>query len=115
MGIHLPSIAVKVRPVRVEFSPGVGAVESDQVVRKFRDALEAIGRLAEMENAVVRLSRELRKTQRRVNALEKVFLPDYHETVKYIGDVLEERERDGFVIMKMVKKRMEKRGQNDGR
>jgi V/A-type H+-transporting ATPase subunit D len=106
MGINLPTVSVTVKPVMPEFSPGMGPVQSDEVMKLFRDALEAIGRLAEIENAVVRLSRELKKTQRRVNALEKVFLPDYRETLKYINDVLEERERDGYVIMKMTKQKL---------
>jgi V/A-type H+-transporting ATPase subunit D len=106
MGINLPTVSVTVKPVVPEFSPGMGAAQSDEVMKLFRDALEAVGRLAEIENAVVRLSRELKKTQRRVNALEKVFLPDYRETLKYINDVLEERERDGYVIMKMTKRKL---------
>jgi V/A-type H+-transporting ATPase subunit D len=115
MGINLPKVEVSVKPVVPEFAPGLGAVQADDVMKRFREALEAIGRLAEVENAVVRLSRELRKTQRRVNALNKIFLPDYRETLKYITDVLEERERDGFVIMKMTKSRLQKRGESDGR
>jgi V/A-type H+-transporting ATPase subunit D len=109
MGLNLPQVMVTVKPPAPEFAPGSGPVQSDEVMKQFRKAIEAIGRLAEIENAVVRLSRELKKTQRRVNALEKVFLPDYRETLKYVTDVLEERERDGFVIMKMTKDRMEAR------
>jgi V/A-type H+-transporting ATPase subunit D len=108
MGINLPKVELTVNPVGPEFAPGQGAVQADDVMKRFREALEAIARLAEIENAVVRLSRELKKTQRRVNALNKVVLPDYRETLKYIMDVLEERERDGFVIMKMTKARLEK-------
>ena len=46
--------------------------------------------------------------------LENIFLPDYRETIKYVTDVLEERERDSFVIMKMTKKRTQERCENDG-
>jgi V/A-type H+-transporting ATPase subunit D len=113
MGLNLPQVLVTVKPVAPEFAPGDGAAQSDDVMKRFRAALEAIGRLAEVENAVVRLSRELKKTQRRVNALEKIFLPDYRDTVRYVTGVLEERERDGFVIMKMTKDRMEKREESD--
>ena len=73
----------------------------------FCDALDSIAALAETENAVFRLAREVRRTQRRVNALEKLFIPDYTETLQYITETLEEREREGFVIMKMVKARRE--------
>ena len=114
MGISVPTVTVSVKPMQAEFAPGSGAVQSDTVMKLFRDALEAIGRLAEVENAVVRLSHELKRTQRRVNALEKIFLPDYRATVKYVTNVLEERERDDFVIMKKTKERRHRRGENDG-
>jgi len=114
MGIRLPQVTVTVEPVKPEFAPGAGAVQSDEVMRLFRDALEAVGRLAEVENAVIRLAHELKRSQRRVNALEKIFLPDYRGTIKYITDVLEERERDSFVIMKTTKARLHRRGQSDG-
>jgi V/A-type H+-transporting ATPase subunit D len=92
------------RPGR-QFSLGHGTAASDDVVKRFYDALEVISRLAEVENAVFRLARELKKTQRRVNALEKLFIPDYAETIKYIQDTLDEREREGLVIMRMIKER----------
>ena len=114
MGINLPTVEVSVKPAAPEFAPGAGAVQSDDVMKLFLTALGTIGKLAEVENSVVRLARELKKTQRRVNALDKIFLPDYRETVKYITDVLEERERDGLVIMKMTKAKMEERGESDG-
>ena len=71
--------------------------------------MESIDRLAEIENAVFRLAREVRKTQRRVNALEKMFIPAYVETLRFITDALEERERDEFIVMRKVKERLEKR------
>ena len=64
-----------------------------------------VTRLAELENAVFRLARELRKTQRRVNALEKIFIPDYTDTLGYIEDSLDEREREEMIIMKMAKQK----------
>jgi V/A-type H+-transporting ATPase subunit D len=44
-----------------------------------------------------------------VNALEKIAIPDLTETVDYIRNRLEENERDMFVLMKMVKDRLEKK------
>ena len=114
MGIGLPTVTVSVQPMSIEFAPGEGPAQSDDVMKRFLEALRSIGTLAEVENAVVRLARELKKTQRRVNALEKIFLPDYRETIRYITDVLEEHERDAFVIMKMTKARIQQRGESDG-
>jgi V/A-type H+-transporting ATPase subunit D len=49
----------------------------------------------------------VRKTIRKVNALEKIAIPDLKDTVTYIKSRLEENERDMFVLMKMVKERLE--------
>ena len=103
MGIALPAIDASHQAPRPEFSPGSGSALSDEVMRRFTEALDSIARLAEIENSVLRLASEVRRTQRRVNALEKVFIPDYQDTIDYIEDVLEEREREQFVIMKMAK------------
>jgi len=103
MGIDLPTVTAEHEAPKPEFSTASGSAASDDVMARFTQALDALARLAEVENAVLRLASEVRRTQRRVNALDKVFIPDYQETVNYIEDVLEEREREQFVIMKMAK------------
>jgi V/A-type H+-transporting ATPase subunit D len=103
MGIELPTVTAEHEPPKLDFSTAAGSALSDDVMKRFTKVLDAIARLAEVENAVLRLASEVRRTQRRVNALDKIFIPDYKETVSYIEDVLEEREREQFVIMKMVK------------
>lgn len=103
MGINIPKITVEYKEPELDFGFGEGSSTSDIAVKKFVVALRSIERLAEIENAIFRLSREVKKTQRRVNALEKIFIPSYVETIKYIEGTLEEREREGLIIMKMVK------------
>ncbi len=103
MGIDLPTVAAEHEPPRPEFSTASGCAASDDVMARFTGALDAVARLAEVENAVLRLAAEARRTQRRVNALEKVFIPDYRETIAHIQSVLEEREREQLAIMKMAK------------
>jgi V/A-type H+-transporting ATPase subunit D len=107
MGLELPTVTAENEPPKPEFGPGSGSALSDEVMIRFTEALDSIARLAEIENAVFRLASEVRRTQRRVNALSKVFIPDYEDTIGYIEDVLEERERESFVIMKMAKARLE--------
>ena len=108
MGIYLPTVEAQ----HPEFAPMVsllsGSPALDEAAAAFRRALESVDRLAEVENTVIRLAREVRKTQRRVNALEKVFIPSYQGTIGFITGVLEERERDEFVIMRLVTERLER-------
>lgn len=103
MGIDLPAVTVEHEPPKPAVSLASGSAVSDDVIKTFTQALDAVARLAEVENAVLRLASEVRRTQRRVNALDKIFIPDYKETIGYVEDVLEEREREQFVIMKMTK------------
>ncbi len=109
MGVSIPK-------VRVDFddkSPYVAAVESSiwlsEANVRFREVLKLIGTLAEARISLMRLSREVAKTIRRVNALEKVFIPDYEETLKYINMALEEMDREAFFINKMIKSHLQKR------
>ena len=106
MGISVPEISAELAPVQPTFAFAGGTIKADRVMATFAKALEAITRLAQTQNAVFRLARELRKTQRRVNALDKIFIPDYRETLVYIQGSLEEREREGFVIMRIIRDRL---------
>lgn len=106
MGIRVPKVTAAAATEGVQFGVGGTTAHADQAMRRFMDALPLLAELAELENAVLRLARELRKTQRRCNALSKIFIPDYSETITYITSSLEERERESVIIMKMIKARL---------
>ena len=105
MGIRIPIVETRIEQPGLEMGMADTPAAADDVLKKFAEALEVIGQLAEVQTVVFRVAHELKKTQRRVNALEKIFLPDYEETLAYIVDTLEERERESFIIMKMLKRR----------
>ena len=65
--------------------------------------------MASIRTIAWRLALEVKKTQRRVNALDKMVIPTDRETVKYIEGVLEERERDNVFVMKALKKKQGKK------
>jgi V/A-type H+-transporting ATPase subunit D len=109
MGVAIPSVSVDLKDTRPHYGPGATSVWTDEAVVRFRNAVAAIGRLAESRISLVRLAREIQKTIRRVNALERIFIPDYVETVRYIEDSLEEADREAFFILKLVKGRLEAR------
>jgi V/A-type H+-transporting ATPase subunit D len=67
-----------------------------------------MGRLSQLKVSIMRLAREVKKTIRKVNALEKIVIPDLRETVAFTRARIEESERENFILMKMVKDRMEK-------
>jgi V/A-type H+/Na+-transporting ATPase subunit D len=106
MGIKIPRVTARIEPPGVQFGIGETSANTDVAMRRFVEALPLLAVMAELENAVLRLARELRKTQRRCNALSKIFIPDYRETIGYIMGALEERERESFIILKMIRDRL---------
>ncbi len=85
------------------YSFGNSIAASDQTMVEFTELLGLAARLAVVRAMVWRLSVEVRKTQRRVNALEKMVIPETAETVHYMEGVLEERDREGLFVMKLIK------------
>lgn len=77
----------------------------DIAVTKFKEVKYLIYELAEIENSVFKLAMEIKKTQKRANALEKIQIPKYQEQVKIIEEVLEEKEREDFFRLKRLKQR----------
>jgi len=75
----------------------------DEAQKRFEELIKVIYEWSEVETSVWRLANEIRKTQRRVNALENIFIPEYKQTVKSIEEVLEEGDREEFIRKKKVK------------
>ena len=75
----------------------------DNAVKTLENLKYLVYELAEIENAVYMISLEIKKTVKRANALEKIQIPRYEEAVKYISEVLEQKEREDFFRLKKVK------------
>jgi V/A-type H+-transporting ATPase subunit D len=109
MGVVLPIVDTDFREHAPYFSPMDTSFWIDSSLVAFKNALQLMGKLAELKISVLRLADEVKKTIRKVNALEKIAIPDLEETVSFIESRLEESERDMFVLMKMVKQRLERK------
>ena len=109
MGVNLPRVNVEIKDVTPYFSLGETSFWVDETITRFKSILQDLAKLAELRISLVRLAEEVRKTMRRVNALDKIALPDYHESIKYIEDTLEESERGTFATLKIIKERLEKK------
>ena len=107
MGVQLPVVETSFKEHPPYYSPMGTSFWIDSSLKNFKEALAVMGRLAELKISITRLAQEVKKTIRKVNALEKIAIPDLAESVSYIQNRLEETERDMFVLMKMVKTRLE--------
>lgn len=114
MGVSLPVVETGFR----EQGPQYGLMDTsfwaDSAQAEFRNVLEIMGRLAELKVSVLRLAREVKRTIRKVNALEKIAIPDLRETVTAVQNAIEEYEREMFTLMKIVKERLERRRPQGG-
>ncbi|MDR2485194.1 MAG: V-type ATP synthase subunit D [Treponema sp.] len=104
-GMNLPSLNIKMPKPELKYSPANSFAECDETVLEFFKLLKIITELAAVRTIAWRLAREVRKTQRRVNALEKMVIPTARETKVYIESALEERDRDAFFTSKLLKKK----------
>lgn len=83
----------------------------DEARARFVQVKELSVRLAEAETAVYRLAVNIKKTQKRANALKNVTIPKYTEICAMIEGVLEEKEREEFTRLKVIKKQKETGGE----
>jgi len=109
MGVNIPKVSVNIRNAAPYFSAGNSSFWIDEAISKFMVVLQEMGRFAELRVSLLRLAQEVHKTLRRVNALEKIAIPDYQETIKFIADSLDESERNTFATLKLIKERFERR------
>ncbi len=107
-GMTFDTVEVEL-PKQQLFSSFLGSYpDSDFVMKEFFKLLSLLTQLASIRTIAWRLAREVKKTQRRVNALDKMVIPQDQETVKYIEGVLEERERENVFVLKSLKNRQAK-------
>ena len=106
MGVELPY--VRAGGQRTEGPPyGLAFTSSDldDAYFKFQEVKELIRDLAETENCIYRLAYAIKKAQKRANALKNIVLPGLDADIARITDALEEKEREEFVRLKVIKNR----------
>jgi len=108
MGVAVPTIKASGTPPEMPYSLGDTSATLDEAHAAFRKVLVLVPELARLVTAVFRLANELRKTTRRCNALQHIFIPEYEAIVTFIISSLEEREREDTFRLKLLKNRTEK-------
>lgn len=109
MGVEVPIVTLEERR---EGDVPYGLSETDSALdiaySKFAQVKDLCVKLAEIENSVYRLAIAIKKTQRRANSLKNIVIPRQEATVKFIVNTLEEKEREEFSRMKIIKNRKDK-------
>ena len=106
MGVEIPMVSYDNTTAH---TPYFGLLNTDsafdEAFEKFNRVKDMIIRMSEIENTAYRLAMSIKKTQKRANALKNITIPRYEGLVKYIQETLEERERDEFTRLKVIKRK----------
>ena len=107
-GISMPALEAVAPERGLQVSFMNSFADSDETASEFTALLELIARMAGLRAIVWRLAKEVRRTQRRVNALEKMVIPESKAIKSFIEASLEEREREAVFSTKLLKARKER-------
>ena len=120
------SVKIKVRSIMgteipyVDYEPDsrepiyafMGSKQSLDMAREsFLKVKDLTIRLSMIENAAYRLAMNIKKTQKRANALKNITIPQTETIIKTISDALEEKEREDFIRLKVIKREMNKKNE----
>jgi V/A-type H+-transporting ATPase subunit D len=105
----VPRFVLKVFKLNPTYSAVITGAELDSAIASLRNIFERLIVLAEKEETVRRLAKEIEKTRRRVNALEYIIIPQFVETAKFISSKLDETDRSSRTRIMKVKDMLLKR------
>lgn len=107
MGVELPQVTLEEQPMSLYY--GLESTNSmlDDAYLKFVEVKKLTAKLAEIESNVFRLADAIKKSQKRTNALNNIIIPRLKSTITYISGALEEKEREDFSRLKVIKHRGE--------
>lgn len=109
MGVEIPVIDMNdEEPFSMPYGFAFSNTTLDRAYYEFWRVKMLTCRLAEIENSIYRLANAIKKTQKRANALQNIIIPNFMRDVKFIVDALEEKEREEFVRLKVIKGRGDK-------
>jgi len=108
MGVEIPIVNYESRPIENLYGYNRTNTNLDEAFARFDDVKKLTIRLAEVENCVYRLADGIKKTQKRANALKNIIIPRFDESVRFITGALEEKEREEFSRLKVIKRAKEK-------
>jgi V/A-type H+-transporting ATPase subunit D len=103
MGVEIPMVSLAESNPPIPFGLKTSNSMLDEAYLKFGEVKRLTAELAEVENSVYRLADSIKKTQKRANALKNIMIPRFEETVKFISDSLEEKDREDFSRLKVIK------------
>ncbi len=103
MGVEIPTVDVAPYNLKPRYGFSRTNLALDIAHRRFEEVKHLTVEYAEVENAIYRLATNIKRTQKRANALKNIMIPRYERVTKNIQEALEEKDREEFTRLKMIK------------
>lgn len=114
MGVEIPTVSIKENVPLAPFGFFNTNSALDNAYILFSKVKLLTAQLAEIENSIYRLATAIKKTQKRANALKNILIPKFEGISKYITDSLEEKEREEFSRLKVIKRQKNNKTKYNG-
>lgn len=108
MGVEIPQITLDEQDMKNYYGFDTTNSYLDEAYFNFNEAKKLSVKLVETQTSIYRLADAIKKTQKRANALNNIMIPKFTQTVKFISEALDEKEREDFTRLKVVKSTKEK-------
>jgi V/A-type H+/Na+-transporting ATPase subunit D len=112
-GVKVPQVQPPTFSTELPFSPINAGASTLDAVAQFRKLVEALTRVAATETRLRRIGEEIKKTSRRVNALEQLVIPGINVQIRDIRSVLDQRALEEVTVLKRIKNKLEKREEEE--
>ena len=106
MGVEIPSIIYEKQKQKTMIGLYNTNIQVDEAIEIFTKIKTEIIELAEIENTILRINKAIEKVKKRSNALKDIIIPEEKQQIKTIEGILEEREREEFTRLKVIKKKI---------
>lgn len=104
MGAEIPTVDIGMYNLKPSYGYSRTNIALDIARRHFEEVKHLTVEYAEVENAVYRLAINIKRTKKRANALKNIIIPQYEKITKDIQESLEEKDREEFSRLKMIKR-----------
>ena len=106
-GVKVPQVQAPQFDDKLPFSPVGAGATTLEAASEFRKLVEAIIKVAATETRLRRIGEEIKKTNRRVNALEQLVIPGINYEIRHIRSVLDQRALEETTVLKKIKAKLE--------
>lgn len=107
-GVKVPRIQLPEERAKAAYSPITVGARTIQAANDFQGLMQAMIKVAATETKLRRIGEEIKKTSRRVNALEQVVIPGIQDDIRFVRGVLDQREREESFRLKKIKAKLER-------